>query len=150
MISRACWCLLSPSPWPCRLHWNRHVILMRFWHDDVIKWKHFRVTGHLCGEFTGPGEFTAQRPVTRSFDVFFDLRLNTRLSKQPWGWWFETLLRPLWRYCNGHWLHRKLSSASAARRKISSKFQHCCFSEPGLRGIALLGRRLGEGFSVTI
>ena len=21
--------------------------------DDVIKWKHFRVTGHLCGEFTG-------------------------------------------------------------------------------------------------
>ena len=34
----------------------------------------FRVTGHLCGEFTGPGEFTTQRPVTRSFDVFFDLR----------------------------------------------------------------------------
>ena len=31
----------------------------------------FRVTGHLCGEFTGPGEFPAQRPVTRSFDVFF-------------------------------------------------------------------------------
>ena len=22
-------------------------------HDNVIKWKHFRVTGHLCGEFTG-------------------------------------------------------------------------------------------------
>ena len=31
----------------------------------------FRVTGHLCGEFTGPGEFPTQRPVTRSFDVFF-------------------------------------------------------------------------------
>ena len=43
----------------------------------------FRVTGHLCGEFTGPGEFPAQRPVTRSFDVFFDLRLNKQLSKQP-------------------------------------------------------------------
>ena len=24
------------------------------WHDDVTKWKHFRVTGHLWGEFTGP------------------------------------------------------------------------------------------------
>ena len=35
----------------------------------------FRVTGPLCGEFTGPGEFPAQRPVTLSFDVFFDLRL---------------------------------------------------------------------------
>ena len=50
----------------------------------------FRVTGPLCGEFTGPGEFPTQRPVTRSFDVFFDLRLNERLSKQPWGWGFET------------------------------------------------------------
>ena len=42
----------------------------------------FRVTDHLCGEFTGPGEFPTQRPVMRSFDVFFDLRLNQRLSKQ--------------------------------------------------------------------
>ena len=60
----------------------------------------FRVTGPLCGEFTGPGEFPTQRPVTRSFDVFFDLRLNKRLSKQPWGWWFETLSSSLWRHCN--------------------------------------------------
>ena len=29
-----------------------------------------------------PGEFPSQRPVTRSFDDFFDLRLNKRLSKQ--------------------------------------------------------------------
>ena len=61
----------------------------------------FRVTGPLCGEFTGPGEFPTQRPVTRSFDVFFDLLLNKRLSKQPWGWWFETLSWSLWRHCNG-------------------------------------------------
>ena len=47
------------------------------------------------------GEFPAQRPVTRSFDVFFDLRLNIRLSKQSWGWWFETLPRQLWRHSNG-------------------------------------------------
>ena len=60
----------------------------------------FRVTGPLCGEFTGPGEFPTQRPVTRSFDVFFDLRPNKRLSKQWWGWWFETLSRPFWRHRN--------------------------------------------------
>ena len=42
----------------------------------------------------------AQRPVTRSFGIFFDLRLNKRLSKQSWGWWFETPSRPLWRHCN--------------------------------------------------
>ena len=61
----------------------------------------FRVSGPLCGEFTGPGEFPTQRPVTRSFDVFFDLRLNKRLSKQPWGWWFETPSWSLWRHCYG-------------------------------------------------
>ena len=60
----------------------------------------FRVTGPLCGEFTGPGEFPTQRPVTRSFDVFFDRRLNNRLSKQPWGWWLETLSYSLWRQSN--------------------------------------------------
>ena len=60
----------------------------------------FRVIGHLCGKFTGSRWIPAQRPVTRSFDVFFDLRLNKRFSKQQWGCWFETLLRPLWRYRN--------------------------------------------------
>ena len=40
-------------------------------HDDVIKWKHFPRNWPLSGEFTGPGEFPTQRPVTRSFDGFF-------------------------------------------------------------------------------
>ena len=51
----------------------------------------------ICvGNSPVPGEFPAQRPVTRSFDVLFDLRLN----KQSRGWWFETLSRPLWRHRN--------------------------------------------------
>ena len=60
----------------------------------------FRVTGSLCGEFTGHGELPSQRPVTRSFDVFFDLRLNKRLSKKWRDWLFETPSRSLWRHCN--------------------------------------------------
>ena len=52
-----------------------------------------------------PGEFRAQRPMTWSFDVFFDVRLNKRLSKQSWGWWFETPLRPLWRQRNAWRIH---------------------------------------------
>ena len=75
---------------------NSHYV-HQFW---PTWWRHqngniFRVTGHLCGEFTGPGEFPTQRPVTRSIDVFFDLRLN-----KPWGWWFETPSWSLWRQCN--------------------------------------------------
>ena len=51
----------------------------------------FSVIGHLCGEFTGP-------PHKGQLDVFFDLRLNTQLSKQSWGWWFDAPSRPLWRH----------------------------------------------------
>ena len=45
------------------------------------------------------GEFP-ERPLTRSFHGFFDLRLNQRLSKHSWGWWFEKPSRPLWRHSN--------------------------------------------------
>ena len=56
----------------------------------------------ICaGNSPATGEFPAQRPVTRSFDYFFDLRLNKRLSKQAWGWWLATPSGPLWRHCNG-------------------------------------------------
>ena len=34
---------------------------------------------------------TSQRPVTRSFDVFLDLRLNKRLSKQSKRCWFDVI-----------------------------------------------------------
>ena len=66
---------------------NHHV------HDDFIKWKHFRVTGPLW-------VFPSQRPVTRSFDAFFGLRLKKRLSKQSRCQWFETPSRLLWHHCN--------------------------------------------------
>ena len=72
------------------------IIVWRSW------WRHqmetFSALLAICaGNSPVTGEFPAQRPVTRSFDVFFDLRLNKRLSKQRWSWWFETPSRPLWR-----------------------------------------------------
>ena len=64
--------------------------------DDVIKWKLFP-----CGEFyRSPVDFPSQKPATRSFDVFFDLHLKKRLSKQSKYRWLETPSRLLWRHCN--------------------------------------------------
>ena len=55
----------------------------------------------LCaGNSPVTGESPSQRPVTRSFDVFFDLRLNKRLSKQSRRRWFEMPSRSLWRHRN--------------------------------------------------
>ena len=68
-------------------------------------WRHqmeiFFASMAICtGNSPASGEFPAQRPVTRSFDVFFDLCLNKGLRKQSWGWWFETVSCLLWRHCN--------------------------------------------------
>ena len=49
----------------------------------------FALLAICAGNSPASGEFPAQRPVTRSFDVFFDLCLNKRLRKQSWGWWFR-------------------------------------------------------------
>ena len=72
------------------------------YHNSCIWWRHqmeaFSALLALCvGNSHVSGEFPTQRPVTRSFD---DLCLNKRLSKQSWGWWFETPSRPLWRHWN--------------------------------------------------
>ena len=68
-------------------------------------WRHqmetfFALLAICAGNSPVPGDFPTQRPVTRSFNVFVDLRLNKRWRKQSWGWWLETLPCPLWRHCN--------------------------------------------------
>ena len=46
-------------------------------HDHFIKWKHFpRYWPCVRGIHRSPVNSLTQRPVTRSFDVFFDLRPN--------------------------------------------------------------------------
>ena len=60
----------------------------------------FRVTGPLCGEFTGPRWIPRTKASNAELWCFFDLHLNKRLSKQSWGWRFEMPSQSLWRHCN--------------------------------------------------
>ena len=74
-------------------------------HCSQTLWRHqmeiFSALLALCaGNSPVTGELPSQWPVTQSFDVFFHLCLNKRLSKQSWGWSFETQSRLLWRHCN--------------------------------------------------
>ena len=77
--------------------WNLRCPIVK-WVDYMAGypwWRHQRETFSallaLCvGNSPVTGELPSQRQVPRSFDVFFDLLLNKLLSKQPWGWWFET------------------------------------------------------------
>ena len=82
---------------------NSRSRLIRY--KDDSWWRHqieafFALLAFCAGNSPVTGEFPEQRQVTRSFDVFFDPRLNKRLSNQSWGWWSETPMCPLWRHCN--------------------------------------------------
>ena len=98
---------------PSAIHTLNNPIAARFpwWNHQM---QTFSVLLTICaGNSPVNGEFHAQRPLTRSFGVFFNLRLNKRLSKQWWVWFYETPSRPLRRHCNtkvihGHfeWRHR--------------------------------------------
>ena len=85
------------------------LLVVKVWKQilltDSTWWRHqmetFSALLAICaGNSPAYGEFPAQRPVTRNFDVFFDMRPNKWLSKQSWGWWFETPLWSLWRHRN--------------------------------------------------
>ena len=108
-------------------HPAQNVARFRTHHDDVIKWKHFpRYWPFVRGIHRSPMN-SPQRPVTRSFDVFFDMRQNERLSKQPWGWGFETPSRPLWRHIM--WkapIHRPNWRAMGVMwRKMTMRYRGC-------------------------
>ena len=123
------WQVDSPYKGPVMHSFFMLASLSHWWSSWFTWWRHqmeaFSALLALCaGEFTVPGEFPAQRPVTWSFDVFFDLRVNKRLSKQPRGWWLETPSWSLWRHRNDirrHDAHatslelRKLSATSCKR-----------------------------------
>ena len=87
-------------------HRDRNALMLPNCNDLLLSWwRHQMETFSgllaLCARNSPvSGEFPSQRPVTRSFDVFFDLRLNRRLSKQSWGWWLETPSGLLWSHCN--------------------------------------------------
>ena len=73
--------------------------------NHVSWWRHQMETfstllAFCAGNSLVTGEFPAQRPLTRSFYVFFDLRLKQQLSKQWRRWWFETRSCSIWRHCN--------------------------------------------------
>ena len=99
------WIYNDRSNWGVRIRCVQKISMDFIWpnnrdhsdsvyHDDVIKWKHFpRYWPFVRG---------IHRSVLRSFDAFFDLRLNGWLSKQSWGWWFGTPSRRLWRHSNGN------------------------------------------------
>ena len=114
------WWFLEQSRW-----WEE-LFLTPCDSDAGVKtwWRNQMEIFFASGEPPVTGEFPSQRLVTRSFDVFFDLRLNKRLSKQSRLWWYGTPLRSLWRHCYGviHFLRQTLALwLTIKNRRMESK-----------------------------
>ena len=102
-------------------HNRQHISSEPWWRHQM---ETFSTLLALCeGNSPVTGEFPSQRPVMRSLDVFFDLHLNKRLSKQSRRWWFETPSRSLWRHCNVWGLSERLSYWELIEN-ISRKFTY--------------------------
>ena len=92
------------------LVYNVSIAVISYTLYDFTWWRHqmetFSALLVLCARNSlVTNEFPTQRPLTLSFDVFFDLLLNKRLSKQSCGWWFETPLHPWWCQSNDMFIH---------------------------------------------
>ena len=92
------WCWYIYQYFRIKLLWYIHVrqLSTNTPVDPLSWWRHqmetFCALLALCeGNPPVTGGFPSQRPVTRSFDVFFICAWINRyqpLSKQSWGWWF--------------------------------------------------------------
>ena len=130
-------------------------------------WRHqmesFSALLALCeGNSPVTGEFPSQRLVMRSFDIFFDMCLNKRnkrLSKQSWGWWFETLSCSLCRHLyaiGSRWLDLthwgRVTHICVSRRTIIAsdnglspgRRQAIIWTNAGILLIRNLGTNFGE------
>ena len=88
------------APCTCTTYLNEytHGLRLPWWRHQMETFS--ALLAISAGNSPVSGEFPAQRPVTWSFDVFFDLRPYKRLTKHWRSWWFETPSWSLWRQCN--------------------------------------------------
>ena len=97
--------------WWCNMAYHHvldwHQLKWHMWLSNKVAWWRHRMEtfstllAFCAGNSPVTGEFSAQRPVMRSFDVFFDLSLNQLLSQQWRRRWFEMPSLSLWCHCNG-------------------------------------------------
>ena len=118
------------DPFPC---WQRSIIMINSSNGNI-----FRITGPLWGEFTSHQWIPPKRSAMRSFDVFFDVCLNKRLTKPSRRRWFKTPSGSLWHHCNDgidnspHYIFHKSCSTCIIMPLVPGIILHpealCCWT----------------------
>ena len=105
--------------WMLLTYWYLAHIMMTSSNGNI-----FSVTGPLCGKFTGHRWISPHKGQWRGALMFSLIcALNKRMSKQSWGWWFETPSHSLRRHYNE--VH---TSAKMIRNMKTISFKEKCIS----------------------
>ena len=110
--------------------------LVSWWHhqmETLQRYLHF-----VRGNHRSPVISPHKGALTRSFDVFFNLRQNKRLSKRGWG--FDTPSRPLWRHCYGWYYVVAVIAGYSIRRAVCI----WCYSYDGMPCVQFMGHLVHE------
>ena len=147
ILSRRRWAKIKPNYNKTQL--NVGIVKHAWWRHQM---ETFSALLAICaGNSPVPGEFPAQKPVTQSFDVLFDPGLNKQLSKQLWGWWFETLSCSLCRHCNGKEILIYSSQRWAVRADKSEFHRSDLVENPGsLHPSKIIPRNSVMGYSSNL
>ena len=98
---------LASSGWPARVKIDLIKFDLTDTHDDVIKWKHFpRYWPFVWGIHRSPVNSPHKSQWRGALMFSLICAWINGLSKQSWGWWFETPPHQLWRHCNVSWSAR--------------------------------------------
>ena len=95
---------------------RNHILEIK--HDDVIKWKHFpRYWPFVWGIHRWPVNSPHKGQWRGALIFSLNSAFDKRLSKQSWGWWFETPSWPLWRHSYDivRWPHRHSQNSCAGK-----------------------------------
>ena len=112
------WFVLPRLPAPMHSHYNADAspFVLTWWRHQM---EIYSALLAICAG-NSPMNSPHKRPVMRSLDVFFNLRLIKRLNKQSWG-----RSRPLWRHCNDVPI---LLLSTQAPSSSPRSLQYRCFS----------------------
>ena len=137
---------VRPSTGNCESSW-----MSSWWRHQI---ETFSALLALCaGNSPVTGEFPSQRPVTRSFDIFFDLCLNKRLIKQSRRRWFKTPSRLLWCHCNAGYL-ATIVQGPISLTLFPSQFKFLDFFHnyfiPGCNIATILAHVMAEQLSIQV
>ena len=92
-----------------------------FYHDDVMKWRHFPRNWPFVRGIHRSGWIPRTKASDAELWCFLWSVPEYKCSKQSWGWWFEMPSWSLWRHSYSSWTTLAVNSHNYHKRNVIIK-----------------------------